>query len=546
LKRTKLKKKVALNEAETLMEYYLELVDICKNYYTDDGIVIKANDFVNFTLKKGEVHALLGENGAGKSTLVRNLSRRPDSGKVILEGDEIIINSPIDSQNLGIGIAFQDLSKSLVERHSISENILSIIKQRIFSADKVSKKIYETLAKYDLDDIDPSLKIWKLSGGEKQRVELLKAIITDPKILILDEPTSMLTPLETEKLFKLTEKLAEEGQSVIIITHHLEEAIEFCDRISVMRNGTIVETIDENRVAEFRKNMEVGQQKLANLMVGKEFLYSLEQGSPEKSDKELLNVSDLSTINDMGDQVVHNVSFNTFKSEILGLAGIAGNGQKELVESILALRRKTNGTVRIGGDDSKTGDQTVMKSITQIRKRGVAYIPEERDKALVSDMSIRENLLLNNYQDNPGFFLNINEIVTQTDKLIDEYQIKTPSGDTPISSLSGGNKQKVVVARELSSFTKNKDFLIIAENPTIGLDVGTTQFVRQNLVDMKNKGAGVLLISSDLTEILSLSDRIAVMYKGEIIGIVDGKNATREKIGLLMGGVKLEPMEVKK
>lgn len=525
------------------MENYLELHNICKYYYTDDGVVIKANDDVNFTLKKGEVHALLGENGAGKSTLVRNLTRLPDSGHLFIEGKEVFINSPIDSQNLGIGIAFQDLSKSLVERHSISENILSIIDQRIFSANKVSKKIRETLAKYDLDDIDPSFKIWKLSGGEKQRVELLKAIITDPKILILDEPTSMLTPLETTKLFKLTGKLAAEGRSVIIITHHLEEAIEFCDRISVMRHGKIVETIDENRVAEFRKNMDLGQQKLANLMVGKEFLYSLEEGDPEKSksNKILLNVSDLSTINDMGDQVVHNVSFNAYKSEILGLAGIAGNGQKELIEAILTLRKKTNGTVRIGEDDLDIDDQSFLTSITQMRKQGVAYIPEDRSKALVSDMSIRENLLLNNYKDNPGFFLNINEIVAQTDSLIEEYQIKTPSGDTPISSLSGGNKQKVVVARELSSFKQERDFLIIAENPTIGLDVGTTQFVRQNLLDMKNKGAGILLISSDLSEIVSLSDRVAVMYKGEIIGILDRENATREKVGLLMGGVKSKP-----
>lgn len=510
------------------------MIDVSKTYYGDAGVVIKANDGVNFELKKGEVHALLGENGAGKSTLVRNLTRRPDSGTIVFEGKEVFINSPVETRNLGIGIAFQDLSKSLVERHSITENFLSIITERTFSASKISARIKETLTKYELDDIDTSLKIWKLSGGEKQRVEILKAIINDPKVLILDEPTSMLTPVETKKLFKLTAKLKSEKRSVIIITHHLEEAIEYCDRISVMRQGKVVKVLDEATVEKFRKDMDYGQQQLANLMVGQEFLYKLDKGKTDsESQKDVMQITELSCLNDMGDQVVNGVSFSLKQSEILGLAGIAGNGQKELIEAILTLRKSVSGEVRFG-DTSFHGI-----NINEIRKLGVAYIPEDRSKALVTDMSIRENLILNTYRDNPNFVLDIDEIVLETDKLIDEYQIKAPSGSVPVSSLSGGNKQKVVVARELSSVTDQSQLIIIAENPTIGLDVGTTQFVRQKLVDMKNQGAGVLLISSDLTEILALSDRITVMYKGSIIGIVDSNDATRENIGLLMGGVKI-------
>ncbi|MCH8908293.1 MAG: ATP-binding cassette domain-containing protein, partial [Candidatus Heimdallarchaeota archaeon] len=479
------------------MESFLQMIDVSKTYYGDAGVIIKANDEVNFELKKGEVHALLGENGAGKSTLVRNLTRRPDSGTILFEGKEVFINSPIETRNLGIGIAFQDLSKSLVERHSITENFLSIITERTFSASKISARIKDTLLKYDLDDIDPSLKIWKLSGGEKQRVEILKAIINDPKVLILDEPTSMLTPIETTKLFRLTTKLKSEKRSVIIITHHLEEAIEYCDRISVMRQGKVVKVLDEKTVEEYRKDMDYGQQELANLMVGQEFLYKLDKGNVDRElQNELLKVTDLSTINDMGDEVVHEVSFNIKQSEILGLAGIAGNGQKELVEAILTLRKITSGDVTLR-NKSFQGSK-----ISEIRKRGIAYIPEDRNKALVSDMSIRENLILNVYRDQPKFLLNIDEIVAETDTLIAEYQIKAPSGSTSISSLSGGNRQKVVVARELSSVRDIKELVIFAENPTIGLDVGTTQFVRQKLIDMKNQGAGVLLVSSDLSEIL--------------------------------------------
>lgn len=517
------------------MENYLQLVDICKSYYGDDGVVIKANDNVNFTLKKGEVHALLGENGAGKSTLVRNLSRRPDSGTVLLEGNEITINSPIESMNFGIGISHQNLSKSLVDRHTVAENILSVAEGRLFSIKQISGKIKSTIKKYNLDDIDPKSKIWKLSGGEKQRVELLKAIIKDPNILILDEPTSMLTPAEIKKLFSLIEDLKGQGKSIIIITHHLEEAVEYCDRITVMRKGQVVNVVDEAEVDKFRSNMESGIQTLANYMVGKEVLYELDKQPQIKNGQNaLLEVISVSVDNDMGDQVVQSVDLSIKENQILGLAGISGNGQRELIEAILNLREKTSGEVYVG-------EQTTTNlSIRNLRDLGVSYIPEIRNKGMIADLSIRHNLMLNSYHENKGFFIANQLLVEKTDKLITEYNIITPSALAPMSSLSGGNKQKVIVARELSKSYSEGKMIIIAENPTIGLDVGTTQFVRQQLLNKRDEGAGVLLISGELTEILSLCDVIAVIYKGEIIGTLPISEANREKLGLMMGGVRLK------
>lgn len=516
-----------------MTENYLELQNICKNYYGDDGVVIKANDNVNFILKKGEIHALLGENGAGKSTIVRNLSRLPDSGIIIFEGEEVVINNPLESMKLGIGISHQNLSKSLVERHTVAENIFSVAEGRMFSIKQISEKIKTAIKKYNLDDIDPSMKIWKLSGGEKQRVEILKAIITDPCILVLDEPTSMLTPTETVKLFALTSAFRDQGKSVIVITHHLEEAIEFCDRITVMRNGKVVRTLDEEQVNNLREDYEAGLQLLANEMVGKEVLYMLDKGESNLDESSLLlKVDSLTVNNDMGDTVVKNLDLSVKKGQIMGLAGISGNGQRELIEAILNLRDKESGVVYIREKDVNP------LSIKEIRDLGVSYIPEIRNKGMISELSIRQNLMLNSYGEGSGQFIDNALIVERTEKLIEQYDIKTPSALAPMSSLSGGNKQKVIVARELSKSHENGNMIIIAENPTIGLDVGTTQFVRQQLLDKRNEGAGILLVSGELTELLSLCDEIAVIYKGEIIGVVSISDASREKLGLMMGGVK--------
>ena len=513
------------------METVLEMQDICKSYYGDGGIEIRANNHVNFDLQKSEIHALLGENGAGKSTLVMNLCREPDSGIVSIEGKVVALETPKDALENGIGIAHQDLSKSLVERHTVAENILSLSTGFFLSLKTVEDAVKEALKKYNLGDLNPKMPVWKLSGGEKQRVEILKALIIDPKIIILDEPTSMLTPPEVENLFLLLEMLRSDGKSVVIITHHLEEAIRISDRITILRNGQVVRTLDAKEVSLLRETPEEGIRQLANLMVGRDVLYDLKR-EPSKTGQVILDVENLTVNNDMGIQVVNSVSFEVKEAQVLGIAGIAGNGQRELVEAIVHWRDVIFGTITVHGKD------VTNKPIKEIRDLGVSYMPENRRKALIFDLSVRENLMLSYYSESDGLFLDQESLVRRTDELIKRFSIETPSPLTPVRSLSGGNKQKVIVARELSRrLPKGSGLLLIAENPTSGLDVATTQFVREELFKIKNSGAAVLLVSSDLSEIMTLSDIIAVMYRGRIIGIRNADETIREEIGLMMGGV---------
>ncbi|MGY5861735.1 MAG: ABC transporter ATP-binding protein [Candidatus Thorarchaeota archaeon] len=509
----------------------LEMQGICKSFIGEDGEEIKANDSVTFTLKRGEVHALLGENGAGKSTLVMNLCREPDSGTVVLNGETVELQSPRDALKHGIGIAYQDLTRTLVERHTIAENILSLATGFLLSPSAMEEAIREALVKYDLGELDPQMSIWKLSGGEKQRVEILKALITNPDILMLDEPTSMQTPLEVEKLFSLIETLKAQGKSIVIITHHLGEAIRISDRITVLRSGKVVDTLDEARVEAMKKEPEEGARELAQLMVGRELLYDLERKELQEGPI-VLATQDLCVNSDMGVQVVNSVSLEVRGNQILGIAGIAGNGQRELVESIVHWREAMGGSISLHGED------ITNRPVKEIRDRGVSFVPEIRKKALILDLSVRANLMISYYAETPGLFIDREAMIDKTDKLIERFSIETPSPLAPVRSLSGGNRQKVVVARELSRQPpKGEQLLLIAENPTFGLDVATTQFVRQELLKMRTAGAAVLLVSSDLTEILTLSDMIAVMYKGEIVGVLDADSATRESVGLLMGGV---------
>ena len=514
------------------MDTVLEMHDICKSYYGEDGIEIHANDHVNFDLKKGEIHGLLGENGAGKSTLVMNLCREPDHGTVMINGESVQLDTPKDAFEHGIGIAHQDLSKSLIERHTIAENILSLSTGFYLSFKVVEESIKRALVEYNLGDLDPNMRVWKLSGGEKQRVEILKALITNPSILILDEPTSMLTPPEVENLFGLLEKLRNQGKSIVIITHHLEEAIRLSNRITVLRNGQVVQTLNEDEVNKLRISPAEGTRHLANLMVGRNVLYDLERTSLDAG-QVILKIQDLTVENDMGIQVVNGINLEVKESQILGIAGIAGNGQRELVEAIVHWREVESGTVAIHGKNMTN------KSIKEIRDLGVSFMPENRNKALIFDLSVRENLMLGYYTESEGPFMDHEFLIEITDKLIERFAIETPSPLTPVRSLSGGNRQKVVAARELSRRpSSGLGLLIIAENPTFGLDVATTQYVRQELLKIKESGAGILLVSSDLSEIMSLSDEIAVIYKGDIIGSRRIEDTTREEIGLMMGGVK--------
>jgi ABC-type uncharacterized transport system ATPase subunit len=514
------------------MDAVLEMRDVCKTFYGEGEVEVRANDHVNFTLKKGEVHALLGENGAGKSTLVMNLCREPDSGLVLIEGEELELKTPKDAIEHGIGIAHQDLSRTLVERHTVAENILSLSDSFVLSMSEVEEAVKNALTRFGLGELDPGMKVWKLSGGEKQRVEILKALIIDPRILILDEPTSMLTPPEVENLFDLIESLKSEGRSIVIITHHLEEAIQISDRITVLRNGQVISTLDEEKVGELKKSPEAGRRELARLMVGKDSLYDLKR-EQRKSGEVVLRVKELAVNNDMGDQVVNEVSLDVHENQILGLAGIAGNGQRELLEAIVHWRDVKSGSVKLHGAD------ITNSPIAKIRELGVSYIPENRRKAMVLDLSVRENLMISYYSDSKGPFIDRDAMIELSDKLIERYSIETASPLAPMRSLSGGNKQKVVVARELSREPpEHSSLLLIAENPTSGLDVATTQSVREELLKARETGAAVILVSSDLTEIMTLSDQIAVIYKGEIIGRVAAEETTREAVGLMMGGVK--------
>ncbi len=503
--------------------------DICKTFY-GDGVEVKANDHINFNLIKGEIHALLGENGAGKSTLVDSLFHKPDKGSIKIKGVTVDIKNPLTAFKYGLAIARQDLSKTLIERHSIAENILGISEGFFLSLKTVSEKIKKLLKEYELGELNPDTKVGRLSGGEKQRVEILKALITNPEIIILDEPTAMLTPQEITNLFKLLKSLKEKGKSIIIITHHLDEAVNFSDRITVLRQGKLVDVIDSHKMKETWKSEDEGIRHLANLMVGHEVSYNLAKDHMQQGSI-VLETKNLVANNDLGDIVVKQVSLNVKEGQIIGLAGISGNGQAELIESIIGWRKIESGEVLI------RGKAFTNASINEVRKQGVAYVPEDRRKALLSDLTVRENLMLNLYRDFPNLFINHTHIITETNVMIEKYKIKAPNPLVPVRTLSGGNKQKVVIAREFSIHPPyNQNLILIVENPTFGLDIATTLFVREELLEMRSRGAAILLVSSDLTEILTLSDKIAVIYKGEIVGTVDSKDANRENIGLLMGG----------
>ncbi len=524
------------------MELVLEMIDICKTFY-GDGLELRANDHVNFTLKKGEIHALLGENGAGKSTLVNCLFRKPDSGTILLRGEKVDLSNPVTALKYGLAIARQDLSKSLIERHSVAENILSVSEGFFLSLGTVELKIREALKKFDLGDLDPKKKVWKLSGGEKQRIEILKALLTDPEILILDEPSSMLTPIEIDNLFRLLNELKAQGKSIVVITHHLEEAINHSDRITILRQGKVVETLDTKKENQKWASHNETIRHLAKLMVGKEILYELDRKKlePGKIAAEIIN---LHASNDMGDRVVNGISLTLQENQILGIAGISGNGQRELVEAFLHWRKAESSQILIHSVDSN-GEPIIIdvtnKSIKSIRDLGIAYIPEDRRKALIPELSIRENLMLNSYRDSNGFFIDEEFITKKTNKLMDLFSIKAPNALASVQSLSGGNKQKVVVARETTLVPPTgQNLILIAENPTYGLDVATTQFVREELLRLREEGSAIMLISSDLTEIMSLCDIVAVIYKGTIIGSLHAHKATREKIGLMMGGTAIE------
>jgi simple sugar transport system ATP-binding protein len=483
------------------------------------GVV--ANDHVDFELRAGEVHGLLGENGAGKTTLMNVLYgiHRPDEGEIYIRGEKVSIGSPREAINLGIGMVHQHFK--LVEPHTVLENVLLGLKEPAFilNLKNAADKVLEISKRYELP-IDPRARIWQLSMGERQRVEILKALYRGANILILDEPTSVLTPPETKELFRFIAQMAREARSVVFITHKLDEVMAASDRVTVLRAGRNVDTLPQDQLEKT---------KLASMMVGREVLFTLSK-SPVVAGELVLELNQVTVMGDKGLPAVKNLTLTIRKGEILGVAGIAGNGQRELTEAITGMRPILSGQVRLS--DKEIDRESISRRIEE----GIAYIPEDRVRvAAPQGLTVAQDLVLRRYREKPfsnGAFLNQHEIEENAETLIREFRIMVSGKDATARTLSGGNLQKLILARELSGKPK----LIIAVYPTRGLDVGATEYVRSLLLKQREEGVATLMISEDLDEILSLSDRIAVMYDGEIVGTFPASAANVEEIGLMMGG----------
>jgi ABC-type uncharacterized transport system ATPase subunit len=487
------------------------------------GVV--ANKGVDFSVRKGEIHALLGENGAGKTTLMKILTGlyQPDEGQVWIDGQAVSIRSPRDAINLGIGMVHQHFM--LVQSHTVAENIMLGLDSPRFALNlrRVEKDIARLAEQYHLQ-VDPRARIWQLSVGEQQRVEILKALYRGARILVLDEPTAVLTPQEAQELFKTLRSMVSRGHTVVFISHKLGEVMSVADRITVLRRGEVVNTVNVG---------ETDRQDLARMMVGRDVLFRLRKGRSRPGDV-VLEIEGLSALNDKGLEALRGISLTVRSGEILGIAGVAGNGQRELAETIAGLRPVTDGHIRVAGND------VTNKSPREVMERGVGYIPEDRIGAgLVVNLSVAENLILKCYRDPPvctHFFLDGDAIVAHAEGLVQQYDVMTPTIQTRTRLLSGGNLQKLILAREISS----SPALMVAVYPTRGLDVGATEAVRRLLLDQRDAGGGILLISEDLDELMSISDRIAVLYEGQVMGVQDAEDARVEALGLMMAGSATE------
>ncbi len=498
---------------------HLEMINVTKRF---PGVL--ANDNVNFDVFSGEVHALLGENGAGKSTLMKILygMYQPDGGMIKLDGQQVKIESPVDSIRLGIGMIHQHFM--LVESLTVAENValgLSSTRGPLTDLDKVSARIKKLAEIYGLS-VDPDAYIWQLSVGQQQRVEIIKALYRGAALLILDEPTAVLTPQEVDDFFVTMRQMVSDGHAIIFISHKLNEVLDISNRITVLRDGQRIGSIPSEGAT---KN------KLAEMMVGRE-IGLMKKPSERKCNQPRLVLKDVCANSERNNLTLKNIDLEVCEGEILGLAGVSGNGQKQLAEVVTGLRQVTNGRILLEGEDvtSASPKELIMK--------GLSYIPEERMRdGMIGEFSVAENLILREHNQAPfarNGFLDLKAISKHSNLMIDNFNVKTPSEDTLVKSLSGGNIQKLVLARELH----RKPRTLIAAQPTRGLDIGATEYVHLRLLEQKDEGTATLLISEDLDEILILSDRIAVIFEGEIMGILDREDANPEKIGLLMAGVR--------
>ncbi|MBN2305918.1 MAG: ABC transporter ATP-binding protein [Anaerolineae bacterium] len=504
----------------------IQATDIVKIY--PNGVL--ANDRAQLSVEKGEIHALVGENGAGKSTLMKILYgiEAPTSGTITLRGQTVHISNPQAAIDMGIGMVHQNFM--LVDSFSIAENIAlgcESTRNRGLTVDR-QQAIRDTEAlsqQYGLF-VEPTARVDTVPVGMRQRVEILKALHRGAEILILDEPTAVLTPRETQDLFAAVRNLVNEGKTVIFITHKLREVMEISDRVTVMRDARTVDTVH---------TADTSEAELARMMVGREVFMVVDK-PPVDRGKPVLEARSLTYINATGRTLLHNATFTTYEAEILGIAGVEGNGQTELVEVLTGLRAAT------GGEAFVDGQPVLGYGPRKVREAHVAHIPEDRLTNGVAVMaSIGDNLIVDRYYRSPftrAGILDSAAISTNSGQLIEQFNILAPSGDLPVGSLSGGNMQKVVLARELSSSPR----LLIAAQPTRGVDIGAIEYIHQQLVDQRTGGLSILLVSADLQEVMKLSDRIMVMYNGEIVGIFPNTpDLTEEKLGLYMLGAERQP-----
>lgn len=499
------------------MEYIIEMLNIRKEF---PGVV--ANDDITVQLKPGEIHALLGENGAGKSTLMNVLFGlyAPDRGEIRVHGKKVNITDPNVATNLGIGMVHQHFM--LVDTFSVTENIIlgneptTGGKINLKKAEQEVQKLSDT---YGLR-VDPTAKIRDISVGMQQRVEILKTLYRGANVLIFDEPTAVLTPQEIDEFMDIMKSLISEGKSIILITHKLKEIMQVCDRCTVIRRGKGIGTVD---VSHTNVN------ELASLMVGREVLFRTEK-EPAQPKETILKVNDLFVKDVRKIDIVKGLNLNIRSGEIVGIAGVDGNGQSELIEAITGLRTIEQGEVLLR-------DKNITNfSPRKVTESGISHIPQDRQRyGLVLDYSVAENIVLQTYYKKPysrNTILKFKEIQDKANQLIKEYDVRTPSAQTRASALSGGNQQKVIVGREID---RSPDLLIAAQ-PTRGLDVGAVEFIHSRLIEERDRGRAVLLMSFELDEIMNLSDRIAVMFDGKITAIVDPEETNEQEIGLLMAG----------
>jgi simple sugar transport system ATP-binding protein len=497
----------------------LELKGITKRFGT-----LVANDSIDLVVESGQIHSLLGENGAGKSTLMNVLYGlyKADEGQILLDGKPVNFSGPGDAMAAGIGMVHQHFM--LIPVFTVAENVAlghePTNKLGVLDIEAARKLVRDISKRFGFD-VDPDARVEDLPVGVQQRVEIIKSLARDAKVLVLDEPTAVLTPQETDELMDIMRGLAKSGTSIVFITHKLREVKAVSDKITVIRQGKVV--------GEAKPTADTNE--LASMMVGREVDLKVDKKVATPG-KVVLSVEGISVLDDRDQRAVNNVSFEIRAGEILAIAGVQGNGQTELAEAILGLRQLHTSS----GEVSILGKSVRGKSVRSILESGVGYVPEDRKKdGLISEFSIAENLMLNGSFSEPfakGFGIAFGERNKIADRLVEEFDVRTPSAQTPAGKLSGGNQQKVVLARELS---RKVDLLVVSQ-PTRGVDVGSIEFIHERLVEQRNAGKAVLLISTELDEVLALADRIAVMYRGQIVGVVEA-NTDRARLGQMMAGV---------